>query len=42
MDRILSLDSRREAALQAAADKFIAQRRGDPVQALKEIIVLGR
>jgi hypothetical protein len=40
MDRIVTLDSRQEAALQAIADKFIAQNKGDPVKALKEMIVL--
>lgn len=40
MDQIVMLDSRQEAALQAIADKFIAQHRGYPVKALKEMIVL--
>ncbi|MER8955631.1 hypothetical protein NKH98_23375 [Mesorhizobium sp. M0833] len=40
MDPIVMLDSRQEAALQAIADKFIAQHRGDPVKAFKEMIVL--
>ncbi|MER8396005.1 hypothetical protein NKH10_29875 [Mesorhizobium sp. M1340] len=40
MDPIVMLDSRQEADLQAIADKFIAQHRGDPVKALKEMIVL--
>jgi hypothetical protein len=40
MDHIVTLDSRQEAALQAAADKFIALHKGDPVKALKEMIVL--
>ncbi|PAQ10230.1 hypothetical protein [Mesorhizobium temperatum] len=40
MDRIVTLDSRQEAALQAVADKFIAQHKGDAVKALKEMIVL--
>lgn len=40
MDHIVTLDSRQEAALQAIADKFIAQHKGDPVKALKEMIVL--
>lgn len=40
MDRIVTLDSRQEAALQAIADNFIAQHKGDPVKALKEMIVL--
>ncbi|TIU90328.1 MAG: hypothetical protein E5V74_02735 [Mesorhizobium sp.] len=39
-DRIVRLDSRQEAVLQAAADKFIALHKGDPVKALKEMIVL--
>jgi len=40
MDRIVRLDSRQEAALQSTADKFIALHKGDPVKALKEMIVL--
>ncbi|MER8885965.1 hypothetical protein [Mesorhizobium sp. M0312] len=40
MDHIVTLDSRQEAALQAVADKFIAQHKGDAVKALKEMIVL--
>ncbi|MCF6117147.1 hypothetical protein L2449_09495 [Mesorhizobium muleiense] len=40
MDRIVTLDSRQEAALQAIADKFITQHKGDPVEALKEMVVL--
>lgn len=40
MDHIVTLDSRQEAALQAIADKVIAQHKGDPVKALKEMIVL--
>ncbi|TKB27822.1 MAG: hypothetical protein E5W69_06765 [Mesorhizobium sp.] len=40
MDHIVRLDSRQEAALQATADKFIAQHKGDAVKALKEMIVL--
>lgn len=40
MDRIVRLDSREEAALQATADKFIAIHKGNPVKALKEMIVL--
>ncbi|RWQ28463.1 MAG: hypothetical protein E5Y88_27270 [Mesorhizobium sp.] len=40
MDHIVTLDCRQEAALQAIADKFIAQHRGDAVKALKEMIVL--
>ncbi|WP_292483655.1 hypothetical protein [Mesorhizobium sp.] len=37
---VVTLDSRREAALQVVAEKFIAQHRGDAVKALKEMIVL--
>jgi hypothetical protein len=40
MDHIVTLDSRQEAALQAIADQFIAQHKGDAVKALKEVIVL--
>ncbi|MDX8454551.1 hypothetical protein RFM98_17465 [Mesorhizobium sp. VK9D] len=40
MDHIVRLDSRQEAALQAIAESFIAQHKGDPVKALKEMIVL--
>jgi len=40
MDYIITLDSRQEAALQAAADKFIAVHKGDAVKALKEMMVL--
>lgn len=40
MDHIVTLDSRHEAALQAIAEKFIAQHKGDVVKALKEMIVL--
>ncbi|BCG94185.1 hypothetical protein [Mesorhizobium sp. 131-2-1] len=40
MDHIVTLDSRKEAALQAIADKFIALHKGDAVKALKEMIVL--
>ncbi|TIO28997.1 hypothetical protein [Mesorhizobium sp.] len=40
MDRIVTLDSRQEAVLQATADKFIALHKGDAVKALKEMIVL--
>ncbi|MDX8512705.1 hypothetical protein [Mesorhizobium captivum] len=40
MDHIVRLDSRQEAALQAIAERFIAQHKGDPVKALKEMIVL--
>lgn len=40
MGHIVTLDSRQEAALQAIADRFIAQQKGDAVKALKEMIVL--
>ena len=40
MDYIVALDSRQEAALQDAADKFIALHKGDAVKALKEMMVL--
>ncbi|AZO70528.1 MULTISPECIES: hypothetical protein [unclassified Mesorhizobium] len=40
MDHIVRLDSRQEAALQATAERFIARHKGDPVKALKEMIVL--
>ncbi|RWK49017.1 MAG: hypothetical protein EOR48_29440 [Mesorhizobium sp.] len=40
MAMVVTLDSRREAALQVVAEKFIAQHRGDAVKALKEMIVL--
>jgi hypothetical protein len=40
MDRIMTLDCRQEAALQATADQFIALHKGDVVKALKEMIVL--
>jgi hypothetical protein len=39
-DRIITLDSRQEAALQAVADKFVAVHKGDMMKALKEMIVL--
>lgn len=39
-DRIVTLDSRQEAALQAIADKFVALHKGDTMKALKEMIVL--
>lgn len=39
-DRIVTLDSRQEAALQAVADKFVALHKGDTMKALKEMIVL--
>lgn len=40
MDRVVSLDSRQEAALQATADRFVAVHKGDVMKALKEMIVL--
>lgn len=40
MDHIVSMDSRQEAALKATAEKFIRLHNGDPVKALKEMIVL--
>ncbi|RUU01745.1 hypothetical protein EOD23_20920 [Mesorhizobium sp. USDA-HM6] len=40
MDHVVRLDSHQVAALQATADKFIALHKGDPVKALKEMIVL--
>ncbi|TIL29505.1 hypothetical protein [Mesorhizobium sp.] len=40
MDRIVTLDSRQEAALQAIADRFVAVHKGDVMEALKEMIVL--
>ncbi|TPK61152.1 hypothetical protein FKO01_59870 [Mesorhizobium sp. B2-3-3] len=40
MDHIVRLDSRQEAALQAAADKFVAFHKGDVMKALKEMMVL--
>ncbi|RWM25021.1 hypothetical protein [Mesorhizobium sp.] len=40
MDHIVRLDSRQEAALQAVAERFIAEHKGDAVKALKEMIVL--
>ncbi|WP_245489573.1 MULTISPECIES: hypothetical protein [unclassified Mesorhizobium] len=36
----MRLDSRQEAALHAVAESFIARHNGDPVKALKEMIVL--
>ncbi|SFO67952.1 hypothetical protein SAMN03159463_02657 [Mesorhizobium sp. NFR06] len=42
MDHIVRLDYRQEAALQAVAERFIAQHKGDPVKALKQMIVLNR
>ncbi|RUU12506.1 hypothetical protein EOD23_07280 [Mesorhizobium sp. USDA-HM6] len=40
MDHIVRLDSHQEAALQAIAERFIAEHKGDAVKALKEMIVL--
>lgn len=40
MDHIVRLDSRQEAALQAIAERFIGQHKGDAVKTLKEMIVL--
>jgi hypothetical protein len=40
MDQIVRLDSRQEAVLQATADKFVALHKGDPMKALKEMVVL--
>lgn len=40
MDRIVTLDARQEAVLQAAADDFVRRHGGDPVKALKEQMVL--
>lgn len=40
MDRIVTLNSRKEAALQAHAEDFIAVHKGDAMKALKEMIVL--
>ncbi|WP_421912711.1 hypothetical protein [Mesorhizobium sp.] len=42
MDHIVTLDSRQEAALKAVAEKLIRLHDGDPVKALKEMIVLNR
>ncbi|MBZ9980374.1 hypothetical protein LB521_04335 [Mesorhizobium sp. BR-1-1-8] len=39
-DRIITLDSRQESALQALADKFVVLHKGDTMKALKEMIVL--
>ncbi|WP_181181344.1 hypothetical protein [Mesorhizobium sp. B1-1-5] len=39
-DRVITLDSRQEAALQAVADKFVVLHKGDMMKALKEMIVL--
>ncbi|WP_095080584.1 hypothetical protein [Mesorhizobium sophorae] len=40
MDRIVTLNSRQEAALHAHAEDFIAVYKGDVMKALKEMIVL--
>ena len=40
MDRIVTLNSRQEAVLQAHAEDFIAVHKGDVMKALKEMIVL--
>ncbi|TIN70486.1 MAG: hypothetical protein E5Y30_15875 [Mesorhizobium sp.] len=40
MDRIVTLNGRQEAALQAHAEDFIAVHKGDVMKALKEMIVL--
>ena len=40
MDHIVRLDSREEAALQAIAERFIAEHKGDALKALKAMIVL--
>ena len=40
MDRIVTLNSRQEAAIQAHAEDFIAVHKGDVMKALKEMIVL--
>lgn len=40
MDRIVTLNSRQEAALQAHAEDFVAVHKGDVMKALKEMIVL--
>ncbi|MER9935134.1 hypothetical protein [Mesorhizobium sp. M0088] len=40
MDRIVALNGRQEAALQAHAEDFIAVHKGDMMKALKEMIVL--
>ncbi|WP_195176355.1 hypothetical protein [Mesorhizobium sp. INR15] len=40
MDHIVTLDSRQEAALQAAAVKFVALHNGNVMKALKEMMVL--
>ncbi|UCI08690.1 hypothetical protein [Mesorhizobium sp. B1-1-8] len=40
MEHIVRLDSRKEAALQSIAEKFVATHKGDAMKALKEMIVL--
>lgn len=40
MDKIVTLDSRQEAALQKVADRFVSLHKGDTMKALKEMIVL--
>lgn len=40
MDRIVTLDSRQEAAPQATANRFVAVHKGDLMKALKGMIVL--
>ncbi|TPI80427.1 hypothetical protein [Mesorhizobium sp. B2-8-9] len=40
MDHIVTLDSRQEAALQAAADRFVRQHGGNTMKALKEQMLL--
>jgi hypothetical protein len=40
MDHIVTLDARQEAALQAAAESFVRQHRGDTMRALKEQMLL--
>ena len=40
MDHVVRLSSRQEAALQAIADKVVAEHDGDVMKALKAMIVL--
>lgn len=40
MDHMVTLNARQEATLMAAVDDFVRQHGGDPVQALKEQMVL--
>lgn len=40
VDQIVMLDSRKEAALQATADEFVAFQKGDVMKAFKGMIVL--